>query len=381
VQAGDTRIIVTNAAPGATIKVWVNGAHVGTGSAPIVQLLVTVKFGDTLVVAQDLPGCKGQIALEITVACVDPPIVGNPDALNLFPVSNAEYSAGGGVQNIEDRADLIIDSIKHFQSLDADSGSVFFQRIDFQRLGLMGHSRGGDAVVTVPTVIALPGVAIRGVLALAPTNFRFWFGLTTIRPKGYPFMTILPAGDGDVVDNNGAQFYDQAVPDPYKSQLYAHFTCHNLFNRQWPQDEGVGPPRVSRTEHERILAAYGCAFFRSTLLGHATQGYLAGDVKPGGLLSQNVFLSFMKAGQTMVDDHEESNGIGKNTLNLPTVQSGGLGAGEFSFAQAPSGGAAPGAFNDSFFGQTVGMVARPGGVPFRDRRQGSDEDGDMDTRG
>jgi len=46
--------------------------------------------------------------------------------------------------------------------------------IDFKRLGLMGHSRGGDAVVTVPTVISLPGVAIRGVLALAPTNFRFW---------------------------------------------------------------------------------------------------------------------------------------------------------------------------------------------------------------
>ena len=35
---------------------------------------------------------------------------------------------GGGVENIEDRADLIIDSIKHFQSLDADSGSIFIGR-------------------------------------------------------------------------------------------------------------------------------------------------------------------------------------------------------------------------------------------------------------
>jgi hypothetical protein len=46
----------------------------------------------------------------------------------------------------------------------------------------MGHSRGGDAVVTSSS---MPGVTIRGVLALAPTNFRFWFGLNTIQPNGY----------------------------------------------------------------------------------------------------------------------------------------------------------------------------------------------------
>lgn len=436
VQAGDTTITVTSAALGATIKVWVNGSHVGTGAAPTVLLTVTVKMGDTIAVVQDLPGCSGQTALVVTVACVDAPVLGNPSSLNLFPVGFFEYSdgsdvkgsvyypaeddgkdqpfnkrlgdlgrapivvmahgnhspadpsylgydyfqhalakmgmiavsvdcnalngAGGGVQNIDDRADLIIDSIRHFQSLDADSGSVFFNRIDFQRLGLMGHSRGGDAVVTIPSVIALSGVTIRGVLALAPTNFRFWFGLSTIQPKGYRYMTILPAGDGDVVDNNGAQFYDQAVPEPYKSQLYVHFTCHNLFNREWLLDEGVGPPRVTRAEHERVLSSYGCAFFRSALFGHGTHAYLAGDLKPAGLLSQNVFLSFMKEGQVTVDHHEDGNGIDKNSLGLPTTQSGGLSADEFVFAQAPSGGGASGAFNDSFFGETIGMVARAG---------------------
>jgi hypothetical protein len=437
VQGGDTRITVTSSAPGATIKVWVNGAHVGTGSAPVVFLSATLRLGDTVVVVQDLPGCQGQTALEVKVACVDPPVGGDPSALDLFPVGFAEYGdggavkgtvyypaeddgenqpfnkrltkagrapivvmahgnhspadpsylgydyfqadlakmgvvavsvdcnalngAGGGVQNIEDRADLIIDSIRHFQSLDGDVTSPFFNRIDFGRLGLMGHSRGGDAVVTIPTVIGLPGVRIRGVLALAPTNFRFWFGMSTIGPSGYTFMTILPAGDGDVVDNNGAQFYDQAKPDPFKSQLYVHYTCHNLFNRQWLFDEGVGPPRVSRAEHERVLTVYGCAFFRSVLFGAATDRFLAGYEKPGGVMSQNVYLSFMKQRQTTVDSHEDGNGIGTNSLGLPTAQSGGLSADEFPFSQSPGGGGAPGAFNDTFYGETVGMVARPGG--------------------
>ena len=438
IQAGDTQITIVSAAPGATIKVWVNGTHTATGSAPVVYLNGTVlKLGDTLHVVQELPGCKGRTALEVKVACVDPPITDNPAGLNLFPIGRTEYSdggavkgsvyypaeddgkdqpfnnrvakqgrapivimahgnhspadpsylgydyfqadlakmgivavsvdcnalngVGGGVQNIEDRADLIIDSIKHLQSLDADPASLFFGRIDFGRLGLMGHSRGGDAVVTIPTVISLPGVAIRGVLALAPTNFRFWFGLSTIQPKGYPFMTILPAGDGDVVDNNGAQFYDQASPDPYKTQLYVHFTNHNFFNRQWLFDDSVGPAVVSRGDHERILTTYGCAFFRNVLLGHGTTGYLASYQKPSGVLSQNVYLSFMKSQQTTVDHHEDGNGIGTNSLGLPTAQSGGLSADEFPFAQAPGGGGAPGAFNGSFFGLTTGMVARPGG--------------------
>ncbi|WP_165067072.1 alpha/beta hydrolase [Paludisphaera rhizosphaerae] len=437
VQAGDVQITVVSSASGAVIKVWVNGSPAGTGSAPVVNLNTTLKFGDTVVVVQDLAGCKGRTALQATVACVDPPITGNPAALDLFPVGNTEYDngagvrgsvyypaeddgknqpfnkrltklgpapivvmahgnhnpadpsylgydyfqadlakmgiiavsvdcnalngPGGGVQNIEDRADLIIESIKHFQAEAADITSTFFQRIDFKRLGLMGHSRGGDAVVTVPSVISLSGVTIRGVLALAPTNFRFWAGLSTIQPKGYAFMTLLPAGDGDVVDNNGAQFYDQASPDPYKSQLYVHFTSHNLYNRQWLNDDGVGPPRIPRVEHERILSSYGCAFFRSVLLGHATEVYLAGYQKPGGVLHQNVYTSFMKNGQTTIDNHEDGNGIGKNSLNLPTAQSGGLIADEFPFAQAPAGGPAPGAFNGSFFGLTTGMVTGPGG--------------------
>jgi hypothetical protein len=186
--------------------------------------------------------------------------------------------------------------------------------------------------------------------------------MSTIRPQGYAFMTLLPAGDGDVVDNNGAQFYDQASPDPYKSQLYVHFTSHNLFNRQWTSDDGVGPPRVSRADHERILTAYGCAFFRSRLLGDATERFLAGDVKPDAVLHQHVYLSFMKQEQPTVDAHEDGNGIGVNSLGLPTAQSGGLVANEFPLAQAPSGGPAPGAFNGSFYGETVGMVLQPGGA-------------------
>jgi hypothetical protein len=207
--------------------------------------------------------------------------------------------------------------------------------------------------VLVPEIIGLTGVDIRGVISLAPVNS----GASSGHPKGHAFMTILPASDGDVVDNNGAQFYDAGDPAPFKCQLYVHHANHNFFNRQWLNDDtGGGLAIMARTDHERILSTYGCAFFRSVLLGHATVHFLDGSVHPPGVLTGNVHVSFKKSGQLTIDDHEDGNGIGTNSMNRPTAQSGGLTADEYPFAQG-----AAGRFNDSFFGNTIGMVARSEG--------------------
>lgn len=266
---------------------------------------------------------------------------------------NASDGWGGWADNIRDRADLVIASIAHLQSLDGGGDPIFGGRIDFARLGLMGHSRGGDAVVVVPEIIALPGVDIRGVISLAPVNS----GASSGHPKGRAFMTILPASDGDVVDNNGAQFYDAADPAPFKCQLYVHHANHNFFNRQWLNDDTNGGLAImARADHERILSTYGCAFFRAVLLGHATGHFLDGSVRPPGVLTGNVHVSFKKNGQLTIDDHEDGNGIATNSMNRPTAQSGGLTADEYPFAQG-----AAGRFNDSFFGNTIGMVAQTDG--------------------
>ena len=111
-------------------------------------------------------------------------------------------------------------------------------------------------------------------------------------------MTILPASDGDVWPNDGAIFYDRAVPSPLKSQLYVHFTNHQFYNRQWLDDDSLWSPAaptapvLSRHDHERVLTAYGCALFRSTLLGHDTTAYLAGRLLPAGVTTAHVHHSY-----------------------------------------------------------------------------------------
>ncbi len=449
IQIGDDRITLVEFVPDAVIKVYINGAKVGEGGGPVLQLTTAIKHGDTIHVEQVLGNCRGQTVREAQPSCVAPPVTYDPSAHDFFPVGYLEYAAGnvkgsvyypadddgsgqpfnrrlaalgrapmvfmahgnhathhdpndrlkedspncphssvgagwleipnhkgydyfqrqlarmgiiavsvdcnetngctGGRSNIERRADLIIASIDHFRMFDADPNSIFHQHIDFQSVGLMGHSRGGEAVILVPQVINLAGVGIRGVISLAPTDWRALRGPAT----GYAFMTILPAGDGDVWDNGGAKFYDRAIPGPFKCQLYVHYTNHNFWNRQWPQDDGNGPPVMSRHDHERVLSVYGCAFYGTILLGHPNMlQFLTERVIPAGVAAANVHRSFEWNDALTVDNHEDRNGIGLNSLNLQTMQSMGLSADEFPFRQ---GG---GSFNKSFFGNSTGMVVR-----------------------
>ena len=278
--------------------------------------------------------------------------------------SNKFNFNGGDFSNIEDRADLLLQNVVAVQGLDADPNSPLHSAVDFSKCGFMGHSRGGEAVIIAAEHLPV-GVTLQSVLSLAPTDFARWFSVRELEPKGYAYMTILPAGDGDVDANDGAKFYDKSHPGPFSSQLYVRHACHNFFNRQWALNDGAGtgPPIMTRSDHEAILAAYGCALFRATLQMQPDQvRFLTGEALPGGVVTSNVDRSFRWDRAVIVDDHEQPNGIGQNTMAQPTSQSGGLSADEFTLAQTEFPlPLAPGQFNGSFFGRTVGVVFKPGG--------------------
>jgi dienelactone hydrolase len=246
--------------------------------------------------------------------------------------------------NIVRRAELAIESIRFMQTLDA-SGPIFKGVVDFSRVGLMGHSRGGDCVLAVAERVNLPGAKVCAVISLAPVDS----GAHSGHPKNIAFMTILPAGDGDVIDNDGAKFYDQAEPAPFKTQLYVDQANHNYFNRRWANDDSLGKVALmSRFDHERILSTYGCAFFRNAVRGDPTFGYLDHSVLPAGVQNQNIHLSIEVAKTRIVDDYE-GHSISSDNEAQATAQIG-VKAGDFSFSQGA------GAFNPSFFGRTTGNV-------------------------
>lgn len=121
-------------------------------------------------------------------------------------------------------------------------GTTLVGKLDMTRIGLMGHSRGGDAVTSFidhnRTRTDGPRYPLRGVIALAPVDYE------RKAPYGTPFMSILPFCDGDVSNLQGARFFERSQyingSDPFprvqSSQLGA---IHNWYNTVWYADGGA----------------------------------------------------------------------------------------------------------------------------------------------
>ena len=116
----------------------------------------------------------------------------------------------------------------------APFGTKFVGKLDMQRVGTMGHSRGGEGVIRhfqLNQSLGSP-YGIRAVFALAPTDFsRFVI-------NGVPLAVLLPYCDGDVNDLQGAHFYDDArynVPGDMspKHTVLVIGTNHNFYNTIW----------------------------------------------------------------------------------------------------------------------------------------------------
>ena len=194
----------------------------------------------------------------------------------------------------EARAWLILDHLDFLSQ--ANMGKVpqlalLAGRIDLDRVGLMGHSRGGEAVARAVHMNASrkSTYGIRAVLPLAPTAAE---GRTAI--PDVPMATILPYCDGDVNSLEGQDYQDDsryAFPDNVlRSSILLMGGNHNFFNEVWsnPSDGGsddsvalgpyagdpicgVGKPgRLDALTQRRWGSAYIAAFFRMTLGGETS---------------------------------------------------------------------------------------------------------------
>jgi hypothetical protein len=136
--------------------------------------------------------------------------------------------------------DALYDANQAPTVIDADHniGSQLVGRLDFTRIGLMGHSRGGDAVTSFldfNRTRPAPGrryTGIRAVIAVAPTDYE------RKAPYGVAYDTLIGYCDGDVSNLMGTRFYERsqyiAPDDPYpRMQSMLHGADHNFFNSEW----------------------------------------------------------------------------------------------------------------------------------------------------
>ena len=128
-------------------------------------------------------------------------------------------------------------------------GNAYFGRFDLNKVVLVGHSRGGDAVVQVARLNAkrITKYGVVGVCSLAPTDFSgiavAGDGPFVLTANETPFFLAIQAAlDGDVSGVGGANagtgtaFRHYARAQCQKALVQLTECCHNRFNTTWSKE-------------------------------------------------------------------------------------------------------------------------------------------------
>ena len=181
-------------------------------------------------------------------------IVASVDAnfLNGSLIDQVEfYKDRPGLEEENDaRGWLLLEHLAQWRDWSRDSGHRLFGKVDMDRVALIGHSRGGEAVAIAAAFNRLshyPGDAslefdygfnLRGVIAIAPVDGQYKPRKTGTPIDDVNYFTIHGSMDGDVQSFEGAAQYSRvafrdATQPRFKSSLYVVGANHGQFNTTW----------------------------------------------------------------------------------------------------------------------------------------------------
>lgn len=196
---------------------------------------------------------------------------------------------------IKSRGEHVREHLRRFAKRNArGSGSLFEGELDLSRVALIGHSRGGEAVVAAwewQRVAPDPGYAIAAIVALAPVQmFARGFHqepsfVEHLRDVG--FQLVVGLQDCDVDDFQGLRLYDRAADhrapgQTLKSLVYVERANHNFHNAVWEQDMGSDcapeTPVLPGVKTRAVDGAYIQAFLDTVVRGGTRwRPYLTGE--------------------------------------------------------------------------------------------------------
>jgi hypothetical protein len=198
-------------------------------------------------------------------------------AANGFIAASIHLNGG---QTATDRAKVLF---AHINKLKTKFGSKAANNV-----GIMGHSRGGEGVATVPRLNQQGGLGhnLNAVISLAPTNQHV--NEFIVAPWATPYYVIYGSLDADVTGegvpplrNCGFALYDKA-DGARKAMLFVYGATHDRFlappgnvdlDYSWlsPSDRLNA---LSANAHHAIAQAYMTAYFRQQLLNDPQYGEL-----------------------------------------------------------------------------------------------------------
>jgi dienelactone hydrolase len=205
---------------------------------------------------------------------------------------NGSWAGDIGDEN-DARGWLLLKHLELWRAWNEQADSPFAHKVDLDDIALIGHSRGGEAIVHAAAFNDLSHwpddakvrfdfhFSIRTLIAIAPIDGQY-------EPAGRPtpvenvnYLVLQGSHDSDLDFFAGARTYRRVefTDDEYwmKAALYIYRANHGQFNAVWgPYD--MGPPlnrllnlgRLLKPEEQRTIAkVYISAFLDATLRGRS----------------------------------------------------------------------------------------------------------------
>lgn len=224
----------------------------------------------------------------------------------------------GSIRNENDaRGWMILKHLEAWRGFVADPGNPFHQMADLDRVALIGHSRGGEAVghaaafnrlTRYPDDASLAfdfGFGIQSVIAIAPVDGQYLPAGRHVPVENVHYMVFHGSHDGDVTSFHGLRQYQRvAFTDPsrwfFKTAIYVYRANHGQWNTVWGNQDN-GPRSGRRLELRGLLdpeeqrqfgKVYMTAFLEATLKDDTRYLPLFRDHRViGGWLPQTMYIT------------------------------------------------------------------------------------------
>jgi dienelactone hydrolase len=239
---------------------------------------------------------------------------------------------------------ILLQHLAAWRRFSTDPSSPFFGKVDFSRIALMGHSRGGEAVAVAAAFNGLsryPDDArvtfdfhfdIRTIVAIAPVDGQYKPADQGTPLSNINYLVLHGAHDSDVSTFMGQRQFQRVHftrPGPWrKSAIYIYRANHGQFNTTWGSSD-VGPEGglflnkktlLSGDEQRQAAKVFISAFLDLTLRGADAYEPVFHDARRAGAwLPRTIYLTRYEDPSTQrIADFEED--VDVTTGSVPGVR-------------------------------------------------------------